>query len=72
MPMAAQFFPVRSDNLPVCVRVWPLFVVSGASLYIYRVYLPVLVLRQVRELASSRDLEGVLDMPRRDGTRIRM
>ena len=32
-------------------------------------YLPV---RQVRELASSRDLEGVLDMPRRDGTRIRL
>ena len=29
-------------------------------------------LRQVRELASSRDLEGVLDMPRRDGTRIRL
>lgn len=29
-------------------------------------------LRQVRELFSSRDLEGVLDMPRRDGTQIRL
>ena len=27
---------------------------------------------QVRELASSRELEGVLEMPRRDGTRIRV
>ena len=27
---------------------------------------------QVRELASSRELEGVLEIPRRDGTRIRV
>ena len=55
------FFPVHSHNL----------LVHDSSYYLLT-YLPVLVLRQVRELASSRDLEGVLDMPRRDGTRIRL
>jgi hypothetical protein len=51
----------------------PSLFIPTTSLYEY-LLVPVYlyVLRQVRELCSSRDLEGVLDMPRRDGKRIRM